>query len=616
MIPAISVIIPVYNGKRYLRECLDYVCRQTLQNLEIICVDDGSTDASLEILNSYAANDQRIHIYSLPENGGAAAARNLGMSRASGEYLGFVDCDDYPCLDFYEKLWRGTCGSVYDVVKGNYRYWLENGRSVAVDYSMNEEILKHRTSFSFAFASAIYRRETLLKNHIFFPENQRDMEDPIFALRFALICNNINIIESAEINIRINKYSSTYGSPSVEGIEMKFNGLSKMINRLNSCDNIPAESYSFILSFWINNILQISLRNKTDIAFRLIVDCLWITYKMIKINYWNIQYNKIQLVERLFHSYESKSEIAILKCLEGYYSKKLLLSTLSLRLKYTPSAKFEACIAIPIYKRSLSFSEIESFKQCIKVLGKYNIILFCPENMNISFYENIASKYDICYNVLRFPDMYFSSTCAYSRLMLNPYFYKCFSEYKYLLVYQLDSWVFRDELGYWCSQNYDYIGAPWFEGYASNISDRLIEPSGNGGFSLRKVSKFIKCTNLLQRKLIEGKKEFDYNGLQNEDGIIINLFQKVDVEFNIAPTKIAMQFSFEVNPELLFRICKKLPFGCHAFLKYGYEFWRSHINGMNKMRIEEETNMKSEYDERGISPNFLRSRFVLKKKQR
>lgn len=89
----VSVVMPVYNGEGYLRECLDSICGQTLRDIEIICVDDGSSDGSLAILDEYAAKDSRIKVIAQP-NSGAAVARNKGIDIASGEYLSILDSDD------------------------------------------------------------------------------------------------------------------------------------------------------------------------------------------------------------------------------------------------------------------------------------------------------------------------------------------------------------------------------------------------------------------------------------------------------------------------------------------------------------------------------------------
>ncbi len=103
--PLLSVIIPVYNVEKYLRECLDSVSNQTYQNLEIILVNDGSKDGSAEICKEYLAKDERIQYYE-QENQGQSAARNLALSKATGEYITFVDSDDWISLDIYEKCFQ------------------------------------------------------------------------------------------------------------------------------------------------------------------------------------------------------------------------------------------------------------------------------------------------------------------------------------------------------------------------------------------------------------------------------------------------------------------------------------------------------------------------------
>ncbi|MBO5178254.1 MAG: glycosyltransferase [Lachnospiraceae bacterium] len=101
--PKLSIVIPIYNTEKYLRECLDSVVSQTLRDIEIILVDDGSTDGSVDICREYAATDSRIHVIT-QENAGAAAARRTGANAATGEYIGFVDSDDFIEPDMYETL--------------------------------------------------------------------------------------------------------------------------------------------------------------------------------------------------------------------------------------------------------------------------------------------------------------------------------------------------------------------------------------------------------------------------------------------------------------------------------------------------------------------------------
>ena len=103
--PLVSVLIPVYNVEKYLSRCLDSLINQTLTDIEIICVNDGSTDGSLKILKQYQEKDNRIVIVD-KKNGGLPSARNAGLDRARGQYVGFVDSDDYVEPSMFETLYK------------------------------------------------------------------------------------------------------------------------------------------------------------------------------------------------------------------------------------------------------------------------------------------------------------------------------------------------------------------------------------------------------------------------------------------------------------------------------------------------------------------------------
>lgn len=133
----VSVIIPVYNAQKYLRECLDSVANQTLENIEIICINDGSTDNSLSILDEYAQKDNRFIILS-KENGGSAAARNVGLSKAKGEYIYFVDNDDMIEEDALEIYTKVADRDVLDVVYSNPN-WICESDDMVDPYSRTKD---------------------------------------------------------------------------------------------------------------------------------------------------------------------------------------------------------------------------------------------------------------------------------------------------------------------------------------------------------------------------------------------------------------------------------------------------------------------------------------------
>jgi len=234
-------------------------------------------------------------------------------------------------------------------------------------------------------------------------------------------------------------------------------------------------------------------------------------------------------------------------------------------------------ILIPIYKEKLSETERVSLVQCCKVLGKYDISLVCPSGLNIGEYARVFNNLSVKFQTQEFDESFFESTKTYNLLMLSADFYKRFSDYDFMLIYQLDAYVFKDELNYWCEQGYDFIGAPWNRYDFLRNKIHLIEAGVNGGFSLRKISSFIKVLNGEgSGKMI--LKDFISSG-RNEDGFFSIQAKMIDPTFKVAPYDVAMNFSFEHKPEKLYEMTgHKLPFGCHAWEKCNPQFWEKNMN--------------------------------------
>ena len=138
------------------------------------------------------------------------------------------------------------------------------------------------------------------------------------------------------------------------------------------------------------------------------------------------------------------------------------------------------CVVVPIYLENPTNIEIASFKQVLKVLSNYDIIIYTYKELDVSVYLNEANIYNKSLYLEFFDKDYFSSVKGYNRLCLNLDFYKRVSSYKYMLIYQLDAWVFRDELEYWCHKGYDYVGAPWFTNCGTNEGGETLWSVGNG----------------------------------------------------------------------------------------------------------------------------------------
>ena len=218
----VSIIIPVYNVEDYLEECLDSVCAQTLKDIEIICIDDGSTDNSLNILKEYASKDSRIKIITR-KNGGQASARNLGIKKARGEYIAFVDSDDFVEKTMFEKLYSKAQNNSLDIsmckiatynnqtgeIKDNVWYYM-----LGVFRDFKKDVFSHTDTREFTCEIAvtvynkIYKTSLLKDNNILFPEGLI-FEDEKFFFDVYLRAKRVSIVDESLYYYRVNRKGST-----------------------------------------------------------------------------------------------------------------------------------------------------------------------------------------------------------------------------------------------------------------------------------------------------------------------------------------------------------------------------------------------------------------------
>ena len=177
--PKVSIIIPTYNVEDYLRECMESVVRQTLHDIEIICINDGSTDGSLKILQEYAAKDNRIVLVD-KHNEGYGVGMNIGLEKATGEYIGIVEPDDFVPLAMYEDLYKVASENSLDFVKADFYRFTRDAETgdmnlvynhldsdgEAYNQVINPYEKPYVTKFIMNTWSGIYRREFLEEHHI------------------------------------------------------------------------------------------------------------------------------------------------------------------------------------------------------------------------------------------------------------------------------------------------------------------------------------------------------------------------------------------------------------------------------------------------------------------
>jgi Protein of unknown function (DUF5672) len=264
-------------------------------------------------------------------------------------------------------------------------------------------------------------------------------------------------------------------------------------------------------------------------------------------------------------------------------------------------------VVVPVYKERLTADEEISLRHLRHYLGDYPRYAFAPTTLNVP----LAG-----FEIKRFHDKFFRNTSTYSMLLLSKDFYRAFSAYDYILVYQLDALVFSDRLSEWCTKGLDYVGAPWFR---TPITAFVSEPRvGNGGLSLRRIGGFLKVLESkryavdpqaywesfcaarprharllnLPRKYLKRLRAFNGVGWEtsrwpsgktspfgpNEDCFWSFEAVKYYPDFRIASVTEALRFAFEIEPRRCFEMNNgRLPFGCHGWAKYDRSFWEPYL---------------------------------------
>lgn len=257
-------------------------------------------------------------------------------------------------------------------------------------------------------------------------------------------------------------------------------------------------------------------------------------------------------------------------------------------------------VVIPIYKVIPNELENRSFVNCLTILGNHPIVIVAPKHLDLSYYTKFKSEITI----IRFEDYYFDSIQGYNKLMISKVFYTTFKEFEYLLIHQLDAYIFKDELIQWCNLDYDYIGAPVFNFRTDHFSQITEVATLNGGLSLRKTQTAINALNsfhkiytfrdLLRKNwkdskilgffkscyfFLIGNNTFHlFNRYdRNEDLFWAIKCKQILRNYKVPEVEISVKFAIDNHPDKAFEMGNyTLPFGCHAFDK-NIEFWKNYI---------------------------------------
>lgn len=246
----LSIIVPVYNVEKYLPKCLESLIKQTLKDIEIICVNDGSMDNSLAILKEFASKDSRIRIID-NQHQGVAKTRNTGIEQSTGEYIGFVDSDDYIDIDFFEKLYNSATKSNSDIaiasiLKHKNFFNIYNAKytkeETAITIQDKIKLCEDKKHFFFYAWNKIYHSGFIKENNIKFSEGQI-YEDVMFAIKALYYSNKI-----------ISVYGTKYHYIEHE------NSLTKYKDKTGEKEHDLIKAYSELQEFCNSKNIEISER--------------------------------------------------------------------------------------------------------------------------------------------------------------------------------------------------------------------------------------------------------------------------------------------------------------------------------------------------------------------
>lgn len=204
----VSIIVPVYNKEKYLRDCVDSILQQTYKDFELILVDDGSKDSSWNIIKEYANKDKRV-VPVHQENAGVSAARNAGLDRAQGKWICFVDADDYLPKDGIQILVEHGEKSNADIVNANATR-VEDDKQFKI-FNFNNEIVKgniYPRLVHFAPWAQLFKRSIIEEHHLRYVKGLAYSEDNVFILYYSLYASSIEFVNDSVYNYRINSDSA------------------------------------------------------------------------------------------------------------------------------------------------------------------------------------------------------------------------------------------------------------------------------------------------------------------------------------------------------------------------------------------------------------------------
>ena len=274
MTPKVSVIIPIYNTEQYLRQCLDSVANQTLREIEVICVDDGSTDGSPAILQEFAQQDSRFKVFH-QENQGQGKARNNGLSRVSGKFVIFLDSDDWFESDFLQKMvQKAECTEADIVICGSDEFDINTNKFGDGSWMLKRAMLPKATFspleiadnlFQFTYGwpwDKLYRADFLQREDFRFPDLPNS-EDLVFVFASLAAASQIAVIQTIGVHHRVSRGSSVSNSRcrAPEATYHAVTGLREQLQKMRKYRQFEKSFQAWAIDFLIWNAANMDCRS-------------------------------------------------------------------------------------------------------------------------------------------------------------------------------------------------------------------------------------------------------------------------------------------------------------------------------------------------------------------
>ncbi len=359
----VSVIVPVYNVEPYLKRCMDCLINQSLKDIEVICIDDFSTDNSLTILKEYSAKSSIFKIIELEKNQGAAVARNIGLEISTGEYLAFVDPDDAIDLNYFEDLYKKAKETNADIVKCQMKLISKNGN--ITEGCVSEKVKKFGLyAFTSEWQTALYKHSLLTDNYIKFVPSIIKSQDSVFLNDVLLCANSIELIDTVSYY-----YYKRDGSLNSKKILLKniYSAICakslilENINKSNLYDN-DFKNYIYLYNFHITAYLEKYYQNDTEEAH---VFCI---KKFIE-SYDNCKYK-----QALDKNFKYKNLLPLIK-------KHMILDIVKVLNRYTSYREFQFYNEYKFLEQIFSVKKYKDLDNTFKVLCLLGL-KFCLNSEN------------------------------------------------------------------------------------------------------------------------------------------------------------------------------------------------------------------------------------------